>query len=79
VGERKDTPGGTIPFTRRAKPALSWRLAPLVGPLNRSSPHTSCSASLTSRDGVGAQVLDVLEVSRDDLRRKAKAFLPSED
>jgi len=34
--------------------------------------------TLDVREGVGAQILDKLRVSRDDLRRKAKVVVPSE-
>jgi ATP-dependent Clp protease ATP-binding subunit ClpA len=79
VGEGRDTPGGTIPFTRRAKRALELAARAAGRSAEQIEPAHILLGVLDLRDGVGAQALDVLEVSRDDLRRKAKAFLPSED
>lgn len=76
VGEGRDTPAGTIPFTPRAKRALevAGRGAGRSG--EQIEPANILLGVLDLREGVGAQILDVLEVSRDDLRRKVKAVPP---
>jgi len=79
VGEGRDTPAGTSPLAARAKRALevaaraSGRSGEQIVP-----PHILLGV-LELREGVGARILDALEVSRDDLRRKAKAVSPSQD
>jgi hypothetical protein len=79
VGEGRDTPAGTIPFTPRAK----WALEAAARAAGRSGeqiePAHILLGVLDLHEGVGAQILDVLEVSRDDLRSKAKAVPPSQD
>ena len=79
VGVGRDSPAGPIPFTPRAKRALevSARAAGRSG--EQIEPAHILLGVLDLREGVGAQILDVLEVSRDDLRRKAKAVSPSQD
>ena len=79
VGEGRDTPVGTIPFTPRAKRALEVAARAAGRSGEQIEPAHILLGVLDLREGVGAQILDVLEVSRDDLRRKAKAVSPSQD
>jgi len=79
VGEGKDIPAGTIPFTPRAKRALEVAARAAGRSGEQIEPAHILLGVLDLREGVGAQILDVLEVSRDDLRRKAKAVPPSQD
>jgi ClpA/ClpB-like protein len=79
VGEGRDTPAGTIPFTPRAKRALEVAARAAGRSGEQIEPAHILLGVLDLREGVGAQILDELEVSRDDLRRKAKAVPPSQD
>lgn len=79
VGEGRDAPAGTIPFTPRAKRALEVAARAAGRSGERIEPAHIVLGVLDLREGVGAQILDVLEVSRDDLRRKAKAVPPNQD
>jgi hypothetical protein len=79
VGEGRDTPAGTIPFTPRAKRALEVAARAAGRSGEQIEPAHILLGVLDLHEGVGAQILDVLEVSRDDLRRKAKAVPPSQD
>ena len=79
VGEGRDTPAGTIPFTPRAKRALEVAARAAGRSGEQIEPAHILLGVLELREGAGAQILDVLEVSRDDLRRKAKAVPPSQD
>lgn len=79
VGEGRDTPAGTIPFTPRAKRALEVAARAAGRPGEQIEPAHVLLGVLDLREGVGAQILDLLEVPRDDLRRKAKAVPPSQD
>jgi ATP-dependent Clp protease ATP-binding subunit ClpC len=80
VGEGKGTPVGAIPFTPRAKRALE-QAARAAG---RSGQPVETADILLGildlRQGVGAEILDTPDVSRDDLGRAAKkAALPGGD
>jgi ATP-dependent Clp protease ATP-binding subunit ClpC len=79
VGEGRDTPAGTIPFTPRAKRGLEVAARAAGRSGEQIEPAHILLGVLDLREGVGAQILDVLEVSRDDLRRKANAVPPSQD
>ena len=79
VGEGRDAPAGTIPFTPRAKRALEVAARATGRSGEQIEPAHILLGVLDLREGVGAQILDVLEVTRDDLRRKAKAVPPSQD
>lgn len=76
VGEGRGTPASIIPFTPRAKRALELaaRAAGRSGQPVR--PAHILIGLLDLRQGVGAEVLDTLNVSRDDLRLGAKAVEP---
>jgi hypothetical protein len=75
VGEGKATPAGTIPFTPRCKRALE--LAARTA--HRSGQPVGTGHILLGildlREGVGAEILDTLNMSRDDLRRGAQAVV----
>jgi Clp amino terminal domain, pathogenicity island component len=79
VGEGRDTPAGTIPFTPRAKRALEVAARAAGRSGEQIEPAHILLGVLDLHEGVGAQILDVLEVSRDDLRSKAKGVPPSQD
>jgi hypothetical protein len=78
VGEGKGTPGGTIPFTPRCKRALE--LAARTA--NRSGQPVETGHMLLGildlREGVGAEVLDTLSISREDLQKAATAVVQRE-
>jgi hypothetical protein len=69
VGEGRDTPAGTIPFTPRAKRALEVAARAAGRSGEQIEPAHILLGVLDLREGVGAQILDVLEVSRDDLTK----------
>jgi hypothetical protein len=75
VGDGKGTPGGTIPFTARSKRALEVgaRAAGRSGQPVR--PTHILLGILDLREGVGAEVLDRLDVARGDLRGAAKGLI----
>lgn len=79
VGEGTATSAGLIPFTPRVKRALELA----AGAAGRSGqpvePAHILLGALDLREGVGAQILDKLRVSREDLRRKAKVLVLSEE
>ena len=79
VGEGKGTPVGASAFTPRAKRALE-QAARAAG---RSAQSVETAHILLGildlRQGVGAEILDTLDVARDDLGRAAKAALPGGD
>jgi Clp amino terminal domain, pathogenicity island component len=76
VGEGKEPLATTIPLTPRAKRALELaaRAAGRSGQPVR--PAHILVAVIDLRQGVGAEILDRLDVSRDDLRLGAKAAEP---
>lgn len=75
VGEGRVDPVFSIPFTPRAKRALELaaRAADRSGQL--VAPAHILLGVLDLRQGVGAEVIDTLGVSRDDLRRAAEAVV----
>ena len=73
VGEGTDPPAGAIPFTPRAKRSLALA-AREAGRTGRIRPSHLLLGALAMREGVGAAVLDALDVSRADLRRAAEAL-----
>jgi uncharacterized protein YjiS (DUF1127 family) len=79
VGEGGEAPAGLIQFTPRAKRALELaaRAASRAG--RRVRPADILIGVLDIRQGVGASVLDALGVSRDELRRGARAGQPGDD
>ena len=79
MGEGRDAPAGTIPFTPRAKRALEAAARAAGRSGEQIEPAHILLGVLELREGAGAQILDVLEVSRDDLRRKAQAVPPSQN
>ena len=74
VGDGRRTPVSTIPFTPRAKRALELAARAAGRSGQAVEPAHILLGVLDLRDGVGAEVLDALHVSRDDLRRGAKAI-----
>jgi len=73
VGEGRDAPAGTIPFTPRAKRALEGAARAAGRSGEHIEPANILIGVLDLREGVGAGILDALRVSRADLRREAKA------
>jgi hypothetical protein len=74
VGEGKGTSSGTIPFTPRCKRALELAARTAHSGQPVGTGHILLGI-LDLREGVGAEVLDALSISRDDLRRAAKAVV----
>jgi hypothetical protein len=79
VGEGGEAPAGTIPFTPRAKRALELAARAANQSGRRVGPADILIGALDIRQGVGAAVLDALGVSRDELRREARAGQPGDD
>jgi hypothetical protein len=79
VGDGKGTPGGTIPFTPRSKRALELAARDADRSGQPVGPGHILLGILDLREGVGIEVLDSLSVSRDDLRRGAKAVMQGGD
>jgi Clp amino terminal domain, pathogenicity island component len=79
VGDGKETPDGTIPFTPRSKRALELGVRAAGRSSQPIRPAHILLGILDLREGVGAEILDRLDVARNDLRRAAKAALPGEN
>lgn len=79
IGEGTEVMAGAIPMTARSKRALETaaRSAGLSG--QRVEPAHILLGILELREGVGAEVLDTLNVSRDDLRQATRAVVPGAD
>jgi hypothetical protein len=73
VGEGSGTPGSPTPFTPNAKRALELAARAAGGSGQPVRPAHILLGLLDLRQGVGAEVLDTLSVSRDDLRLGARA------
>jgi hypothetical protein len=73
VGVGADPAAGSIPFTPRSKRSLELA-AREAGRAGRIRSSHLLLGALEMREGVGAAVLDALDVSRADLRRAAKAL-----
>jgi Clp amino terminal domain, pathogenicity island component len=71
VGDGTEPPVGAIPFTPRAKRALEIAAKTADRSESLVRPSHLLVGLLELRDGVGAEVLDALNVSRDELRRGA--------
>lgn len=71
VGEGTETPVSTIPFTPRAKRALELAARAAGSSGQQVVPAHILLGILDLRQGVGAEVIDTLNVSRDALRRAA--------
>jgi ATP-dependent Clp protease ATP-binding subunit ClpC len=71
VGEGDEVSGGTIPFTPRSKRALELAARTAVRSGRSIEPAHILLGVLDLTDGVGAQILDALDVSREDLRQQA--------
>jgi hypothetical protein len=78
VGEGTTTSAGTMSFTPRVKRALELATRAAGRSDQLVEPAHILLGTLEFREGVGAQILDELSVSREDLRRKAKAVVPRE-
>jgi hypothetical protein len=73
VGEGRETPSGRIPFTPRSKRAL--QLARGAAGSGQIETGHVLFGILEVPDGAGAEILDALGVSRDELRRRTEASL----
>lgn len=78
IGRETASPAGTIPFSPRLKRALDLA-GRAAGPSGEPvEPAHILLGALDLREGVGAQILDELRVSRESLRRKARAVVRKE-
>jgi ATP-dependent Clp protease ATP-binding subunit ClpA len=76
VGEgRENVADGPIPFTPRSKGALQVAARAAEGSGKLAQPEHVLLAILALRHGVGLEVIEALDVSKDDLRRRTMEAL----